>query len=124
MVNKIVQCYAAFWMNFFNFQGRANRTEFWIAWGVNFVISILLDVFFAIIPVVGVLAIRLFTMATLIPSVTLGMRRLHDVDRSGLWMLLIFVPLVGPILLIYWAILEGNFAPNRYGDRSYTGELH
>ena len=106
--------YRSFWSNYFNFYQRAGRAEFWWAWGINFLICVLLDVLFVLMPQTGI-SMTIFALATLIPTVSLWVRRLHDVGKSGWFMLLIFVPLVGPILLIYWACMDSIQWPNAYG---------
>jgi uncharacterized membrane protein YhaH (DUF805 family) len=58
----------------------------------------------------------LFTLATFIPSLAAAVRRLHDVDRRGWWLLLIFVPLIGILLLIVWSIEESSPGDNRFGS--------
>ena len=57
----------------------------------------------------------LFTLATIIPSLALGVRRLHDINRTGWWLLLWFVLLIGWIVLILWAIERGDKGANKYG---------
>lgn len=108
-------CYKKFWTNYFNFYGRSGRAEFWWAWGINFVLRILLDVLFVMAPQTGI-SMTIFAWATLIPTVSLWMRRLHDIGKSGWFVLLMFVPLVGPIFLIYWACMDGVQWSNAYGN--------
>lgn len=55
------------------------------------------------------------TFGLLIPSIAVATRRLHDIDRSGWWQLLLFVPLVGWIVLLVWYCTRGNVGPNRFG---------
>jgi uncharacterized membrane protein YhaH (DUF805 family) len=55
-----------------------------------------------------------FTLLTLAPSLAVGIRRLHDIDRSGWWILLIFT-LVGIVVIVYWACKEGTPGNNRFG---------
>ena len=55
----------------------------------------------------------LFSLATLIPYIAVGTRRLHDVDRSGWWQLIALIPLIGWIIVIIWLAQEGK-RPNRY----------
>lgn len=62
----------------------------------------------------GVLGI-IFTLATLIPSIAVGVRRLHDTDRSGWWLLIALVPLIGGIVLLVFFLLDGTPGPNRFG---------
>ena len=55
------------------------------------------------------------SLGTIIPSLTIGTRRLHDTDRSGWWQLLVFVPLIGAIVLIVWYATAGTPGTNRFG---------
>ncbi|MET0531317.1 MAG: DUF805 domain-containing protein, partial [Microvirga sp.] len=54
-------------------------------------------------------------LAFLLPGIAVSVRRLHDTDRSGWWMLLLFVPLVGAIVLIVWFCMRGTIGQNRFG---------
>ena len=62
----------------------------------------------------GVLTI-VFWLATLVPSIAVGVRRLHDTDRSGWWLLIGLIPLAGAIVLLVFNLLEGTRGPNRFG---------
>ncbi|MEJ2021636.1 MAG: DUF805 domain-containing protein [Maritimibacter sp.] len=68
----------------------------------------------------------LFLLATLLPSISVTVRRLHDRDKSGWWYWLFLVPIVGPIVLLVWFILEGTRGANSYGpdplDPSGSGD--
>jgi uncharacterized membrane protein YhaH (DUF805 family) len=64
---------------------------------------------------VSILSI-IFSLATLLPGLGLGFRRLHDVDRSAWWALIAFIPLIGAIVLIFWACQPGTPGPNRFGQ--------
>lgn len=57
----------------------------------------------------------LFTLAVLIPSIAVAVRRLHDSDRSGWWILLVFVPVLGMLILLVFMIIGGTRGPNRFG---------
>ena len=102
--------------NYVGFSGRARRSEFWF-----FVLfSMLVQVVFAVVDLVllgvgdgafGAIA----SLALLLPSLAVGVRRLHDVGRSGWWMLIILVPLIGVILLLIWNLSRGEDGPNRFG---------
>ena len=85
--------------NYFTFSGRATRAENW--WWALFA------ALFGLIPFAG--------LVTLIPSLALGARRLHDINRTGWWLLLLFVPVIGWIVLIVWACMRGDGGPNKYG---------
>ena len=58
----------------------------------------------------------LFALATLIPSLAVGVRRLHDTDRSGWWLLIGLIPLVGAIVLLVFYVEKGTVGPNRFGE--------
>ena len=57
----------------------------------------------------------IFCLATLMPSLALVARRLHDINRSGWWQLLWFAILIGWIILMVWTIKQGVKGPNKYG---------
>ncbi|MCJ7997999.1 DUF805 domain-containing protein [Rhizobium cremeum] len=101
---------------YFDFAGRSTRSEFWLftlALMILMVIAIAVD---SAIESPGVLA-GLVYVAHVIPSLSVTARRLHDIDRSGWWVLIGFVPLVGSIILLVFACTGGTDAPNRFGVR-------
>ena len=100
--------------NYFTFSGRATRAENW--WWVLFVIigRLVLWVIGGYAGLPGVLD-EVFSIGTLIPSLAVNARRLHDINRSAWWLLLLFVPVIGWIVLIVWACKEGDGGPNKYG---------
>ena len=105
--------------NYFNFSGRATRAENW--WWVLFTIVglLALTIVETVSGIPNVLS-GIFRLATLIPSLAMGARRLHDINKSGWWLLLLFVILIGWIILIMWAIKQGDRGPNRYGPDPRT----
>ena len=92
------------------FSGRARRKEYWIfflinfliAFGIGFVSAILSDV-----PALG-LASPIYTLALLIPGIAVGVRRMHDIGRSGWWILL---PLINLVMFCF----KGQSGENEYG---------
>jgi uncharacterized membrane protein YhaH (DUF805 family) len=99
------------------FDGRAGRPEYWFFVLCNVIVVVVLDI---LIPVklVGLLAsalLLIYGLATLVPAIAVGVRRLHDIDRSGWWMLIVFVPLIGGIVLLVFAVLPGTQGNNRFG---------
>lgn len=90
------------------FTGRARRKEYWMFFLINFVIALLIGVFEGLIGVNEVFS-NLYSLAILIPSIAVGVRRLHDTDRSGWWLLL-------PIVNIIFLALEGQSGTNRFGS--------
>ena len=114
--------------NYATFSGRAPRSEFW--WFILFVI--LGNFFLGIVDSilfgrsldgrpVSILG-ALFSLAVLLPWISVSVRRLHDVDRSGWWYLLVLIPLIGPLILIVaFYISRGTPGPNRFGEDPLAG---
>ncbi|MNN59016.1 Inner membrane protein YhaI [compost metagenome] len=104
------------------FSGRASRAEFW--WFQLFCCLVLvpLNVLqivaasngWSAIALIGTAVSALFSLAILVPALAATMRRLHDTDRSGWWLLAMFVPIVGLIPLVF-TLLPGDSTSNRYG---------
>lgn len=96
------------------FQGRASRSEYW--WFFLFLVIVEVVVGIVDLQVIGreVLS-SLVALATVIPSLAVGARRLHDTDRSGWWQLLHFLPLIGSIVLLIFWIQSGHPDANRFG---------
>jgi uncharacterized membrane protein YhaH (DUF805 family) len=101
------------------FNGRAGRPEFWWFTLANVIVDIVLAIVGAAILGAsrGRALTELYGLAVLLPSLGVGIRRLHDTDRSGWWILLILIPLIGWIVLIVLYALRGTAGPNRYGQR-------
>lgn len=103
-----------------DFGGRARRQEYWMFTLINGLLGIFLSVISTALvdsAIGGLFSIvyLLYALGTLVPSLAVAVRRLHDVDKSG-WMLLIaLIPLVGGILLIVWMATEGTRGSNQYG---------
>jgi len=57
----------------------------------------------------------IYSLAILIPSLAVSIRRLHDTDRSGWWCLLGFLPLIGAIVLLIFFVMDGTPGDNRFG---------
>ena len=91
-----------------DFSGRAKRPEFWWFALFSIVVSLLLEV-------VGSYASWAFSLATLVPSLAVGARRLHDMNKSGWLQLLALIPILGWIYLIYVCAQPGDAADNQYG---------
>lgn len=90
------------------FDGRASRSEYW--W--FFLFTLLASMATGI---VSETLSGLFSLAVLLPSLAVGARRLHDIDKSAWFLLLWFIPLIGWLVLIVWATQEGK-EPNRFSS--------
>jgi uncharacterized membrane protein YhaH (DUF805 family) len=113
---------------FADLNGRARRAEYWwfyLMVIVGYLVASIIDSLLGLDGTVGPYGIvtMLFGLAMLLPSIAVGVRRLHDTDRSGWWMLIAFVPLVGAIVLLVFFVLEGTNGDNSYGpDPKATDE--
>lgn len=101
--------------NYCNFDGRASRSEFWWFALFSFIVSFVIGIVFAFNPKFLDIASGLFSLAMLLPSLGLSVRRLHDVGMSGWWILLSLIPLVGAIILLVWFCKDSVPYPNEYG---------
>ncbi len=89
------------------FTGRATRREYWMFFLINMGIAIVMSVFDAMLKTGGALQ-SLYNLAMLLPSLAVGVRRMHDTDRSGWWILL-------PIVNIVFLAQDSQPGPNRFG---------
>ena len=96
-----------------DFSGRARREEFWMFVAVNIGVSIAVAVVAVVIHIW--LLSTIYSLALLIPSLAVSVRRLHDTDRSGWWLLIGLVPLIGIIVLIIFYVQDGSPGENRFG---------
>ena len=98
-----------------DFQGRAPRSELW--WFLLF--SLLLGAAVGAVAAVGETLSGILNLvvsiALLVPTIAVQMRRLHDTDRSGWWILIGLVPLVGAVVLIIFYLQRGTGGDNRFG---------
>ena len=96
----------------FTFSGRSSRSEYW--WWM--LASILFQIICTIIAVLGNVGVAaIFPILLVLPTATMIVRRLHDLEKSGWWFLIVLIPLVGMLYLIYLFIQEGDMNENIYG---------
>ena len=96
---------------YFVFKGRASRSEYWwfqLIVSPSYFISTVFENDISYI----FLGITLFT---LIPAISAGVRRLHDTNRSGFFLLISFIPFIGGLILLFFLIPEGTKGKNRFG---------
>lgn len=105
---------------YFVFQGRARRKEYWFFWLFN-------TIFLAILSVLdnstgtfnpdsgyGLLS-GIYSLVVFIPSLAVSVRRLHDTSRSGWWLLISLIPLIGFIVLLIFMLQNSTLGQNQYG---------
>ena len=103
-----------------DFAGRSTRREYWMYTLVLIIISFVLGILDSVI--LGEAALsqfltfgNVFSLATVVPSISVSIRRLHDIDKSGWWLFLAFT-VIGILVLIYWACVSSDEDENRYGS--------
>ncbi|OYT16867.1 MAG: hypothetical protein B7C24_05510 [Bacteroidetes bacterium 4572_77] len=109
------------------FNGRSRRKEYWMFVLFNMIIS------FALISVEHLLGIatsygggflsNIYSLAILIPSIAVGVRRLHDIGKSGWWLLIGLIPVIGWIWIIILLATDGLPGSNEYGTNPKEGEM-
>ena len=95
------------------FSGRARRSEYWWFYLAYFLVAVVATIIDGIL---GVTILEvILVLAVLIPGLAVSVRRLHDVGRSGWWLLIGLIPLVGAIVLLVFACQDSQAGPNRWG---------
>lgn len=101
------------------FSGRSGRPEFWWFTLIYVIVSLALgfvDLQLGLLIAGGAgMLSTIFSLATLLPVLGVGVRRLHDTDRSGWWMLLNLLPVIGWLVLLVFFIMPGTPEENRHG---------
>ncbi len=102
---------------YFTIQGRISRFEYWIYFQLPiFVLSVLFSVLGSLADSLAAIS-GILTLVLFIPSIVAGIRRFHDRNKSGWWMLIAFIPLVGAIwLLVELGFLKGTDGANNFGS--------
>ena len=96
---------------YFVFQGRASRSEYWwfqLIVSPSYFVSTILE------NEIGYFFLGI-TLFTLIPAISAGVRRLHDTNRSGFFLLISFIPFIGGLVLLFFLIPEGTKGKNKFG---------
>ena len=97
------------------FEGRAGRAEYWWFFLANFLIGLVIQILAGVSDALVILSL-IYSLALLIPGLAVAVRRLHDTDKSGWWILISLVPLVGIIVLIVFLATDGDPGANQYGN--------
>lgn len=117
--------YLGVFRKYARFSGRARRREYWTFFLFNLLIAIALGALDAVIGTGGASGIGLlgglYALAALVPGIAVAVRRLHDTHRSGWWLLIAFVPIVGAIVLLVFLATAGDAGSNAYGEDPKAG---
>ena len=105
---------------FLNFQGRLNRQPFWIAtlvlWLVSMGVAFVTSILFGSQSAATTFVQAVVALILLIPSLAVAVKRYHDRNKSGWWILIVFIPIIGLIwYIVELGFLPGTPGPNRYG---------
>ena len=102
------------------FSGRARRKEYWMFTLFSFIISCVLVFVEGLAASQGVVTLfvvtGLYSLAVMIPSMAVSFRRLHDTNRSGWWVLIALIPLIGNIVLLVFTVQDSQPNENQYGS--------
>jgi len=107
------------------FSGRARRREYWIFLLVNFAVICVITMVEAMMGIAvgspqSALSI-LYGLAIFIPELAVSVRRLHDTGRTGFWLLIALIPVLGWIVLLVFALQDSEPGANRFGPNPKTG---
>lgn len=105
--------YIGCWKKYVEFSGRARRKEYWMFVLFNFLASIAAGIIDGILGTAVIYGA--YSLAALLPGLAVCARRLHDTDRSGWWMLISLVPIVGIIVLLVFLCMDSKPGSNRFG---------
>ncbi len=105
--------------NYAGFSGRARRKELWMFLLIHMAVSFVLGFVDGLLGLtiaegVGILS-TIYVLAVFIPTLAVQVRRMHDVGRSGWWLLLSLIPLAG-LIVLYWMVKDSDPGSNQYGE--------
>ena len=130
---NMIEAVKSVYSKYATFSGRARRSEYWW-WFLAYIIIIIVLGFveralfgsgtaemaaeggMMSASFTGGILTNIFMIASIIPALAVGVRRLHDIDRSGWWLLISFIPLIGWLVLLYWNVQPGTPGANRFGN--------
>ena len=112
-----------------DFTGRARRAEYWYFLLFNFIITVAFVFLDGLLGVfsekygIGILSAT-YALIIFVPSMAAATRRLHDINKSGWWQLLHFIPLLGTIILVIYLVQDSRSFENKYGMHGKMEDSH
>ncbi len=97
-----------------DFEGRDNRPQYWYFYLFNLTIIIILAIVDNSLE--NEILVSLYSLVIFLPNLAIGVRRLHDIGKSGWWLLISLIPIVGWIWIIVLLATKGEDKPNKYGS--------
>jgi len=101
------------------FTGRAHRREYWMFFLFNLIIAFAIGLIEGVIGSPGIIGM-LYVLAVFLPGLAVSMRRLHDIGKSGWWLLIGLIPLIGAIVLLIFMVQDSRPGDNAYGPNPKT----
>lgn len=121
----IMNYYSICLSKFADFSGRARRREYWTFALVNGLIALILLILglaFGEDSPASNIMVTIFYLIMLVPNLSVSVRRLHDIGKSGWWLFIGFIPLIGSLLLLVWSLMDSEPGENQYGENPKGGE--
>ncbi len=135
-MKKLISAYKKFFKNYANFKSRSSRADYWLATAANAVVTAVIALLSlpatvayslgydegVIVTALSLLMILscfisvIYALVTIVPSISLTIRRLHDTGKSALWLLVMIFPLAGSVLFLVFMLLSGDTETNKYGS--------
>lgn len=127
----MIEYYKLVLSKYAEFNGRSRRSEYWyfaltnmlIVFGLYIVMGLGIGMESSILMGLGGGLVGIYALATLIPSIAVLVRRLHDTGRSGWWYFIALVPVVGVFILLYFLAMDSAPGANEYGPNPKTGAM-
>ncbi len=119
---KLLREYLNAIKNWRRWEGRSRRRDYWMFTLVNFIITSILSVLTLVLTdvfafhIIMVFAYWVYVILSIVPSVSVTIRRLHDINKSGYYFFVQLVPLIGSIWFIILMATVGDYGPNKYGE--------
>ena len=114
--------------NYINFKDRARRKEYWFFVLFNVIAGIILGIVDNMTGTMnqetgyGLLS-GIYSLLVFLPALGVSVRRLHDTDRSGWWILIAFIPIIGALILLYFFVSDSQDETNRFGPNPKGNEV-
>lgn len=125
----MIEAYKKFWSNYANFNGRTSRADYWWTFLANVLVGMIIGFVCGFISGLtgasnveassGLPALLslLYSLAIFVPSLALAVRRLHDINKSGWYLLMGLIPLAGGIILLVYYLSDSVNTNNQYGQQ-------
>jgi len=113
-MNYVVQVYR----NYAAFEGRARRLEYWAFTAFCVAVALVAGLLMQLgseLELIGAAALGIFILGSLVPGLAVRVRRLHDIDRTGFWIFIAILPVIGGLVLLIFSLWPGTRGSNRFG---------